>query len=221
MERTQFIKDAVRRLLSEIPPSVTILAACKTRSIEEVQAAFEAGINHFGHNYVQEAQAMIPNIAFKAKWHLIGHLQRNKAEEAAKLFDCVQIIDSSRIALELEKHCNKLNKIIPILVEVNSGCEENKTGIYPEELNQLVDVIGTCQHLLLEGLMTMGPRVGNQQDSRRYFIETRHLFEQLQSKALPNAQIHILSMGMSSDYQIAIEEGANIVRLGTAIFGER
>ena len=220
-DQLKAVRKNVERLLVEIPASVTIVAACKTRSITEVKAAFEAGLRHFGHNYVQEAQAMHPQLSFKAEWHLIGHLQRNKAGEAVQLFDRIDSVDSVRLVQELEKNCAKYGRTIPVLIEVNSGREENKSGALPENIQELAVFISHQPHLHMEGLMTMGPRSGDPQESRPYFIETRRLFEQLASLALPNTSMRWLSMGMSNSYQVAIQEGANMIRLGTAIFGNR
>ena len=215
------IRENVERLLIEIPPSVAIVAACKTRSITEVNAAFEAGLRHFGHNYVQEAQAMHAQSTFKAEWHLIGHLQRNKAEDAVQLFNRIDSVDSIRLVQELEKNCVKYEKVIPVLIEVNSGREENKSGALAENIEELAAFISHQPHLHLEGLMTMGPRSGDPQESRPYFVETRRLFEHLASLNLANTSMRYLSMGMSNSYQVAIQEGATMIRLGTVIFGER
>ena len=214
------IRENIERLLVEIPPSVTILAVCKTRTIIEVNAAYEAGLRHFGHNYVQEAQAMLSQLNFKAEWHLIGHLQRNKAEGAVQLFNSIDSVDSIRLAQELEKRSSQQGKTIPVLIEVNSAREENKSGALPENVEELAISICHQPHLRLEGLMTMGPRSGDPQESRPYFVETRRLFEHLASLNLANTSLRYLSMGMSNSYQIAIQEGANMIRLGTAIFGE-
>jgi PLP dependent protein len=215
------IRTNVERLLVEIPASVTIVAACKTRTIVEVEAAYQAGLRHFGHNYVQEAQAMLPQLSIKADWHLIGHLQRNKSKEAIQLFDRIDSVDSIRLAQELEKCCMESGKVLPVLIEVNSGRELNKSGALPEEVVELAELISHQPHLHLEGLMTMGPRSGDPRESRPYFIETRKLFEHLDALSLPNINMRFLSMGMSNSYQAALQEGANMIRLGTAIFGNR
>ena len=186
----------------------------------EVNVAFEAGLRHFGHNYIQEAQAMLSQLVFKAEWHLIGHLQRNKAREAAQLFNRIDSIDSIRLVQELEKHCAQQGKSLPVLIEVNSGREENTSGALPENVEELAAFISHQHHLCLEGLLTMGPRSGDPQESRPYFIETRRLFERLASLNLANTSMRTLSMGMSNSFQIAIQEGANMIRLGTEIFGE-
>lgn len=220
VDQLKVIRENVERLLVEIPSSVTIVAACKTRTILEVETAFEAGLRHFGHNYVQEAQAMLSQLNFKAEWNLIGHLQRNKSREAAQLFDRIDSVDSIRLAQELEKCCSRVEKVVPVLIEVNSGREENKSGTFSENVDELAAFISHQPHLHLEGLMTMGPRSGDPKESRPYFIETRRLFEHLASLAIMNTSMRFLSMGMSNSYQVAMQEGANMIRLGTAIFGE-
>ena len=218
---TKDIQRNVSRLLSELPENVTLLAAAKTRSIAEVEAAYQAGIRHFGHNYVQETGDMIPNVSFKAKWHLIGHLQRNKARDAAPLFDMVETLDSVRLANALETHCSGLDKVLPVLIEINSGREENKTGVLPEDLDVLVDFVSRLKHLQLAGVMTMGPFTGDPEEARPYFVQTREIFERLSQAGIPNADFRVLSMGMSNSYRVAVEEGANLVRIGTGIFGPR
>ncbi len=212
------IKENAERLLKEIPADVTLLAAAKTRSSEEVSAAWQAGIRCFGHNYVQEAQAMLPQLSFRAEWHMIGHLQRNKAALAVELFDMLETLDSVRLARELEKHCAKLGKTLPVLIEINSGREENKHGVLPEGVDALVEGLAEFPHIKLQGFMTMGPLTGDPQLSRPYFKTTARIFNEYREK---NDEIRILSMGMSHSYHVAIEEGANLVRIGTALFGPR
>ncbi len=170
------IKQKAESLLNEIPAGVTLLAAAKTRSSEEVGAAWEAGIRCFGHNYVQEAQAMLPQLPFRADWHMIGHLQRNKADQAAALFDMLETLDSVRLARELEKQCARLGKTLPVLIEVNSGREENKHGVLPEDAGTLVEALVEFPHLQLQGFMTMGPLTGDPQLSRPYFQTTCRIY---------------------------------------------
>jgi len=217
----QLIRENIDRLLIEIPPSVTIVAACKSRSVAEVQTAFEAGLRHFGHNYVQEAQAMLTGITFLADWRLIGHLQRNKADLAVQFFHTIDTVDSIRLASELEKQCVRINKYLAVLIEVNSGREASKSGVLPEEAVGLAEFISQQPHLQLQGLMTMGPRFGDAEEARPYFVETRRLYEKLAALNLEKVNLRYISMGMSNSYRVAIQEGANMVRLGTIIFGER
>jgi len=215
------IKQRIEQIREEIPEGVEILGASKTRRIDEVRAVHAAGLFSFGHNYVQEARAMIPLADFDAKWHMIGHLQRNKARLAVELFDVVETLDSLRLAKELEKRCAEIEKEMPVLIEVNSGREENKTGLEPEDVGPLAEWLSGQTYLHLVGLMTMGPLTGDPELSRPYYIETRRLYEEIQRQQLPNIEMRVLSMGMSNSYKVAIEEGANLVRLGTLIFGPR
>jgi pyridoxal phosphate enzyme (YggS family) len=218
MDALDRIKENTERLLKEIPAEVTLLAAAKTRTPEEVRAAWEAGIRCFGHNYVQEAQVMLPQIDFRAEWHMIGHLQRNKADLAVSLFDLMETVDSPRLARALEKYCAQQEKVLPVFIEVNSGREENKDGALPEAVDELAAVIGALPHLKLQGLMTMGPLTGDEELSRPYFKTTCEIFERIKKE---NSEVRWLSMGMSHSYLTAIEEGANLVRIGTALFGPR
>jgi pyridoxal phosphate enzyme (YggS family) len=215
------VKRNAQELLKALPPYVTLLAAAKTRTVEEVQAAFDAGIRSFGHNYVQEAQAMIAAVGFKAEWHMIGHLQRNKAASAVSLFDMIESLDSIRLANELEKRCAEQNKLIEVLIEVNSGAEDDKTGALPQDVLPLAEAVSGLSHLRLTGLMTMGPLNGDAELARPFFKKTRELFEQFEKANLPNVEMRVLSMGMSSSYQIAIDEGATMVRIGSLLFGPR
>ena len=198
-----------------------LLAAAKTRTLEEVEAAIQAGVTDFGYNYVQEALPIIQTIGNRAKWHMIGHLQQNKAKIVVENFDMIETVDSWRLAQTLDRYCANIQKKIPVLVEVNSGHEANKTGVLPEAVDELVVQMSSLQYLRVEGLMTMGPRFGDPEESQPYFKATREVFDRIAAKKLSNISMLFLSMGMSNSYQIAIEEGANIVRIGTKLFGER
>ena len=153
--------------------------------------------------------------------HMIGHLQRNKAKLAAQHFNMIETIDSWRLAQVLDRYCADVGKTMPVLVEINSGREANKTGVMPEDIDELVQRMSALEHIHVEGLMTMGPRFGNPEDSRPYFKTTREAFERLAAMNWSNVTMRYLSMGMSNSYRIAIEEGANIIRIGTILFGER
>jgi hypothetical protein len=220
-EKFAAIKNATLQILAELPPHVLLVAAAKTRSAEEVSAVMEAGVTHIGHNYVQEAEEMIPAIGSKAAWHFIGHLQKNKVKKAARLFDMIETIDSLDLAGRLDAECGELGKIMPILVEVNSGREESKAGVIPENVESLVTALKDFKNIRIEGLMTMGPFMGDPEEARSYFLETKRIFELLKGKAMPDIMMRYLSMGMSNSYKVAIEEGANIVRLGALLFGPR
>ena len=212
------ITENIQKILKSIPADITVLAAAKTRSVEMVREAYQTGLIHFGHNYVQEAEVMIPAMQEEIRWHMIGHLQRNKAKQALALFNMIDSVDSQRLADELEKQTEQLERILPIMIEINIGEEEAKAGIDPDQALQLADYIGNLSHVQLVGVMTMGPLSGDPENSRAYFKQTRRIFDQIKSA---HQGVHYLSMGMSNDYRVAIEEGANMVRLGTAIFGER
>ncbi len=215
------IGQNVAQLLSELPEGVQLVAAAKTRSPQEILEAVEAGVKIVGENYVQEAERAYQAVGNRAEWHFIGHLQKNKVEKAVSLFDMIETVDSVEIAGEIDKRCAQVGKVMPLLIEVNSGREEQKSGVFPEKVEQLVQQISALPNIKVIGLMTMGPRFGNPEDSRPYFVETRRIFQRLKKLNLPNVDMKYLSMGMTNSYQIAVEEGANIVRIGSKIFGER
>ncbi len=215
------IRENTQKLLKELPEGVELVAAAKTRTAEEVLAAVEAGIEIIGQNYIQEAEAIYPAIGKKARWHFIGHLQKNKVKKAVKLFDMIETVDSVELAREIDKRCALVGKVMPVLVEINSGKEPQKAGVPPEKAEGLVRAISGLPNIKVTGLMTMGPRFGNPEDSRPYFITTRKIFERIKALAIPNVEMKYLSMGMTNSYPVALEEGANLVRIGTRIFGER
>jgi len=215
------IKENVVQILSELPDGVELVVAAKTRKPEEILQAIEAGVKIVGENYIQEAEPAYEVVGNRAKWHFIGHLQRNKVKKAVKLFDMIETVDSVEIAREIDKRCAQIGKVMPILIEINSGREEQKSGVFPEKAEQLVREISSLQNIRVKGLMTMGPRFGNPKESRPYFVETKKIFDKLKNLDLPNIEMRYLSMGMTNSYKIAIDEGANIVRIGSKIFGER
>jgi hypothetical protein len=215
------VKQNVNQILSELPNGVKLVAAAKTRQPEEILEAVEAGVKIVGENYVQEAEKAYEIIGNKAKWHFIGYLQRNKVKRAVTIFDMIETVDSLEIAREIDKRCAQIGRIMPVLIEINSGREKQKSGVFPEEAEQLVKEISTYPNIRVMGLMTMGPRFGNPEDSRPYFVETKKIFDRIKKLNLPNVEMRYLSMGMTNSYKIAIEEGANLVRVGSKIFGER
>jgi len=215
------IKQSIQKILSGLPDGVELVAAAKTRQPEEILEAVEAGLKIIGENYVQEAEKVYQVVGNKAKWHFIGYLQKNKVKKAVRMFDMIETVDSIEIAEEIDKRCRQIGKVMPVLVEINSGREKQKSGVLPEDAEQLVKEISGLQNIKVMGLMTMGPRFGNPEDSRPYFVETRKIYEKLKKLDLPNIEMRYLSMGMTNSYQIAIEEGANTVRIGAKIFGER
>jgi pyridoxal phosphate enzyme (YggS family) len=215
------IAESVEKIMSDLPEGVILVAAAKTRSLEEVQAVIQAGVTHIGYNYIQEALPIIQAVGDRATWHMIGHLQRNKAKYVAELFDICQTVDSWRLAKYLDHRCKMVDRTLPVLIEVNSGKESNKTGVLPKNVDELVEKMSALKNLKVQGIMTMGPRFGEPENSRPYFKLTREIFERIKAKNIPNIEMKTLSMGMSNSYQIAVEEGANLVRIGTKLFGER
>ncbi|MBN2089170.1 YggS family pyridoxal phosphate-dependent enzyme [candidate division KSB1 bacterium] len=216
------IYQAVKSILVELPLGVELVAAAKTRTAAEVRAAVEAGVKILGYNYVQEAQKIqheLENI--NVEWHFIGHLQRNKVKTAIHLFEMIETVDSYELAQIINQECQKMNKTIQVLIEVNSGRESNKSGVLPENVIDLARKLGTLPNLKLEGLMTMGPFLDDPEKIRPFFRETCFIFNQLSQLKIPDIEMKYLSMGMSDSYRVAIEEGANIVRIGTKLFGER
>ncbi len=215
------VKQNVSQILSDLPEGVQLVAAAKTREPQEILEAVEAGVKIVGENYVQEAERAYEVVGNRAKWHFIGHLQENKVKKAVRIFDMIETVDSAEIAREIDKRCARIDKVMPVLIEVNSGREKQKSGVFPEDVEQLARELSAFQNIKVTGLMTMGPRFGNSEDSRPYFVETRKIFEKIKKLGLPNIEMTYLSMGMTNSYKIALEEGANIIRLGNKIFGER
>ncbi len=215
------IKENVKRLLCELPEGVTLLAAAKERSADEISEVIRAGITIIGENYLQDTLNVINEVKEKAEWHFVGHLQTNKVKKVVGIFDMIESVDSLRLAKEIERCCRRRNKIMPILIEVNSGEEDQKYGVAPNDVAQLIREMSSLNHIKVMGLMTMGPRFGEPEESRPYFRETRKIFEQIKDLHLQNVEMKYLSMGMTNSYKVAIDEGANLVRIGTKIFGER
>jgi len=215
------IKENLKKLFEELPEGVQLVGAAKTKTPEEILEAVEAGLEIVGQNYVQEAEKAFQVVGKRAKWHMIGHLQSNKAGKAVKVFDMIETVDSMKLAGEIEKRCRKIGKVMPILIEINSGEESQKAGVMPEKAIDLIKEISSLKNIKIMGLMTVGPFAGDPEDSRPYFQKTRKIFDQLKNMNLPDVEMKYLSMGMSDSYRVALEEGANLVRIGTKIFGER
>ncbi len=214
------IKERIEKILSQLPIGVEVVAAGKMRSVSQLQQAVESGIKIIGENYVQEAEKKIRLFRQHVQWHLIGHLQKNKVKRAVEIFDMIESLDSLDIACEINKACQLNNKVMPILIEVNCAREEQKTGLFPEDVEPLINEIRKFKFIRILGLMTMGPFLDDPQQLRSYFKETHQLFEHIKSLNLSQVKMQYLSMGMSDSYLVAIEEGANLVRIGTAIFNQ-
>lgn len=199
--------------------SVTLLAVTKTHPPETVHEAVNLGLTFFGENKVQEAKAKIPNCPGKARWHFIGHLQSNKCRDAVELFEMIQSVDSLSLAQEINKRAEQAAKTMPILLEVNVAGEASKFGYKPEQLLADLKEINSLPRLEIHGLMSVPPFTPVPEKSRPHFQKIREL--KTQAESVLGAPLPQLSMGMSGDFEIAIEEGATIVRVGTALFGER
>jgi PLP dependent protein len=215
------IADNVRAILAALPPGVELVAAAKTRTPAEILKAVEAGVKIIGENYVQDGWEAFQAVGRRARWHFIGHLQTNKVKKAVEVFDLVETVDSAGLAREIDKRSRAIGKTMPVLIEVNSGREPQKSGVRPEDVEKLVRDISVFENVKVEGLMTMGPFEGDPEDSRPYFRETRKVRDALRVLSIPGVEMRYLSMGMTNSYRVAIEEGANLVRIGTAIFGPR
>jgi len=217
------IEQTVREIIQTLPKTVTLVAAAKTRTAGEVLAALQGGVNILGYNYVQEALQIRQEIGpvSGVKWHLIGHLQRNKVRPAVEIFDMIETIDSPELAEIVNRYCGEVGKQMPVLIEINSGREPNKTGVFPESAEALIREISQFPHVSVQGLMTMAPFFEEPEKIRPYFRETRALFDKIAALNLTDVSMKLLSMGMSDSYPIAIEEGANLVRIGTKLFGPR
>lgn len=201
--------------------AVRLLAASKSQSAEKIRAAAAAGVRLFGENYVQEAASKKATIAGAFEWHLIGHLQRNKAKAALDLFDVIESLDSIELARALDKAAGARGRVVRALIEVNLGGEASKSGVTAERLQPLLETVATLRHVKVEGLMAVPPFFEDSEQTRPYFKELRDLRDKLKTTRVANIDLRELSMGMSQDYEVAIEEGATLVRVGTALFGPR
>ncbi|MEE4352942.1 MAG: YggS family pyridoxal phosphate-dependent enzyme [Desulfatiglans sp.] len=215
------IQENVKRILEYLPGGVELVGAAKTRTIDEISQAVQAGLTIIGENYVQEAEQAFQSLGKTVRWHMIGHLQSNKVNKAVKIFDMIETVDSVKLAGAINKASLKLNKTMPILIEINSGEEHQKAGVMPSEAEAFIRTIATFENIKIMGLMTMGPYGGDPEDTRLFFNKTRTLFQEIRGMDIHGVDMQYLSMGMSNSYKVAIEEGANLVRIGTEIFGER
>ena len=215
------ISENIIRILKDIPDNVKVVAAAKSRNINEVRETIKAGITMIGENYMQDAKEIISEMRDMASWHFIGHIQKNKVKHIVPMFDMIETVDSKELALMIDQAAEKQGKIMPVLIEVNSGREEQKAGAMPEEVPALAEYISSLPNIRLNGLMTMGPFIDDPQGLRPCFRLTKTLFDELAKSGLSNVEMKWLSMGMSDSYLIAIEEGANLVRIGTLIYGPR
>ena len=200
---------------------VTLIAVSETKPVEMLQEIYDENIRDFGENKVQELCSKMEQLPSDIRWHMIGHLQRNKVKYIVGKVELIHSVDTYRLAEEINIQAKKQNVIVPILVEVNIAHEESKFGISAEDAILLVEEISKLENIRIKGLMTIAPYVENPEDNRLYFRKIKQLSVDITNKNIDNVFMEILSMGMTGDYMVAIEEGATMVRVGTGIFGER
>jgi pyridoxal phosphate enzyme (YggS family) len=200
---------------------IKLVAVSKTVEAGRVNEAIQSGIETIGENRVQEAEVKFKQITEPVEKHLVGHLQTNKVKKAVELFDFIQSVDSRRIAEEISKRALDAGKVMDVLVEVNTSCEETKFGVETDEVVPLIENISKLEGIRIKGLMTIGLFSDNPEDTRPCFKRLKELFDRVKSADVPNVEMRYLSMGMTSDFEVAIEEGSNMVRVGTGIFGVR
>ncbi len=201
---------------------IQLVAVSKTTSPEMIREAIECGLKIFGESYIQESKNKIASITDSSvSWHFIGHLQSNKAKYAVKLFDLIHTVDSIKLARELDRQAQKINKVQDILLQVNVGMEGSKSGVSPDDVLDLAKAISSLQHLKVKGLMTLPPVYNSPERVAPYFQTLRELRNIIRNEKISNIDMKELSMGMTGDFEVAIREGATMIRIGTAIFGER
>lgn len=215
------IDEAARRS-GRNPRLVKLVAAVKSQGRQKIDEAIEAGIKNIGHNYIQEALSEKPHLHDpEVKFHMIGHVQRNKAKKAAELFDIIETVDDIRILKPLDSACSEFNKKLELMIQVNLAGETQKSGIAPDLVPELIKAALEFKGIRIVGLMTMPPFFDDPENARPYFAQLRLLREKLVAEGILDSEARELSMGMSGDFEAAIEEGATIVRIGTALFGSR
>ena len=224
-QRLEKVRERIRQAAESSnrdADSVRLVAVSKTVAADIVREAIEAGVTVLGENYVQEARDKFKALVqYPVSWHFIGHLQSNKAKYAVRLFDLIHSVDSLKLARELDKQAAKVDKVQQILVQVNISGEDTKSGISADEAPGLIAEIGRLKNIAVKGLMTMPPYFYQPEKVRPFFAALRELRDRIKAQSLPNVSLEELSMGMTGDFEVAIKEGATLVRIGTAIFGER
>lgn len=216
----QNIKEACKRA-NRTPEEVTLIAVSKTKPLSDIEEAIACGMREFGENKVQELMDKIPRVSTTVHWHLIGHLQTNKVKYIVDQGLLIHSVDSVKLAREIQKEAEKKQVECDILLEVNVAGEESKFGFSPEEVLDAVQEIAAMPRVHIQGLMTIAPFVENPEDNRSIFASLHKLLLDIKTRNIDNVNMSVLSMGMTNDYQVAIEEGATMVRVGTAIFGTR
>ena len=212
------IKNAALKV-NRNPEEIKLVAVTKTATIEQIKKAISAGIKIIGENKVQEAKEKYQILSADIEWHLVGHLQTNKVKYAIEIFDLIHSVDSIKLAKEIDKRSLQFGMITNVLVEVNVSGEETKYGIKPEEVEPFLKEISEFSRIKVRGLMTIAPMAEDTEEVRPYFRKLRELFKEIKIKSIKNIKMDYLSMGMTEDFEVAIEEGANMVRIGRGIFG--
>ena len=213
--------DEACRMAGRDPKEVTLIAVSKTKPVSMLKEAYDAGARCFGENKVQEIMDKHPQLPEDIQWHMIGHLQRNKVKYIVDKVSMIHSVDSLRLAQTIEQEAAKHNVCVPVLLEVNVAQEESKFGLKMDEVLPLIETIADFPHIKVQGLMTIAPYVENAEDNRDFFRQLKKLSVDIEAKNINNVSMSVLSMGMTGDYQVAVQEGATMVRVGTWIFGER
>lgn len=214
------ISDNIENLKKEIPKSVMLLAVSKTKPLEYLEEAYEAGMRDFGENKVQEMLKKQESFHDDVRWHLIGKLQTNKVKYIVGKVYLIHSLSSIKLLQKIENEFGKSNETANVLIQINIGREESKSGVFIEELEELIVEIEKCKYVKAKGIMVIIPK-GNEEENRKYFRETKAIFDDLKARNFTNITMDILSMGMTNDYKTAIEEGSTLVRIGEGIFGKR
>ncbi|WP_163194795.1 YggS family pyridoxal phosphate-dependent enzyme [Clostridium thermarum] len=214
------VVESIQSIQKSIPEEVTLIAVSKTRTLDEMEVAYQCGIREFGENKVQEFISKYEGFHKDVNWHFIGHLQRNKVKYIAGKVALIHSLDSVRLLREIEKQYQNIDMKARVLIQINIGREESKTGALVEELEEIIQQVGECNHVEVAGLMAIIPR-GDEKENRKYFRDMKMIFERLKAENHKNVSMEYLSMGMTGDYKIAIEEGSNMIRVGEGIFGRR
>ena len=213
--------DEACRMAGRDPKEVTLIAVSKTKPVSMLKEAYDEGARCFGENKVQEIMDKHPQLPEDIQWHMIGHLQRNKVKYIVDKVSMIHSVDSLRLAQTIEQEAAKHNVCVPVLLEVNVAQEESKFGLKMDEVLPLIETIADFPHIKVQGLMTIAPYVENAEDNRDFFRQLKKLSVDIEAKNINNVSMSVLSMGMTGDYQVAVQEGATMVRVGTGIFGER
>lgn len=218
-EVQSFVKESEKK--SSYGQSVTLIAVSKTKPSSDIKALYDIGVRDFGENKVQELCDKYDELPKDIKWHLIGHLQTNKVKYIVDKVYLIHSVDSIHLAQQIEDECEKKNVDVNILVQVNVAKEDTKFGLMPEDVMSMIESISKLPHIHIKGLMTIAPFVEDAEENRQVFSDLKKLSVDIRNKNIDNVSMDVLSMGMSGDYRVAIEEGSTMVRVGTSIFGER